>query len=239
MLSFAGSRNIWLGVFVTALIACIPAYFGGVASAGTVDIFSNGQSGTNNEGGTNVNVAVSPAWAVAGPGYEWISYGATGCNMFVALTGTCTPGPQNPVGTTVDSTPTATFYQTFTITDSFDSGTLDVWADDTASVYIDAGTVTTGTGSSGTLLWLANGTLGGNCANQPIGCLPGMDAQIGLGLTSGTYTLVVDAYQLVGGSPFGVMYDGVLTNAPEPESYMLIGLGLAGLVTFMQRRKRA
>jgi hypothetical protein len=35
------------------------------------------------------------------------------------------------------------------------------------------------------------------------------------------------------------MYDGVLTNAPEPESYMLIGLGLAGLVTFMQRRKRA
>jgi hypothetical protein len=66
-----------------------------------------------------------------------------------------------------------------------------------------------------------------------------MDAQIGLNLTPGTYTLVIDAYQLVGGSPFGVMYDGVLTNTPEPASYILMGLGLAGLGTLIRRRRRA
>jgi hypothetical protein len=72
-----------------------------------------------------------------------------------------------------------------------------------------------------------------------------MEAQIPLTLSAGTYTFVIDAYQLVGGSPFGVMYDGVFSNSnpdttPEPASYMLMGLGLAGLSgALIRRRKRA
>jgi hypothetical protein len=234
---------MFLGLLVSVLIAGAPAQFGGAAVAGTVDIFSQAGSGSNSINGTNIGIPVSPAWAVAPSGAEWISYGDTGCNTFVAATGRCTPGPQNPMGYTNVNDPTATFYQTFTITDAFDSGNLDVWADDTASVYLVDGTVTSGTGASGTLEWAANFNSGSNCADQPIGCISSMDASIPLGLSTGTYTLVINAYQFDGGSPFGVMYAGVLasgtTGTPEPATYMLLGLGLAGLGTFLRRRKRA
>jgi len=230
----SGLRTFCLGLLVSALMASIPAQFGGVASAGTIDLFSQPGTGSNNVSGANVGIFVSPAWATPPTGAEWISYGATGCNTFVAATGICTPGPQNPPGTTL-ATPTAIFYQTFVVTDTLDTGTLDVWADDTAGVFLDD--VTTGINS---MLWAPDPNLGQNCAGGPIGCVEGMDAQIPLSLGPGTYTLVIDAYQLVGGSPFGIMYDGVLSNTstPEPATYMLMGLGLAGLATLLRRRKR-
>lgn len=239
-----GSRGRWLGFLVCALVMGIPAHFGGVAFASTLDIFSlpSFPGSSNNISGANVSVLDSPAWYVPPPGsgYEWISYAATGCNTFVVATGRCTPGPANPVGTSVSDTPTAIFYQTFTLTGTA-TGNLDVWADDTAGVYLDTGTVTTGTGD--TLLYAATATAGANCANAPIGCTNGMDAVIPLDLSAGTYTLVFDAYQFLGGSPFGVMYDGVLNvdgpSTPEPASYMLMGLGLAGLGTLLRHRKRA
>lgn len=235
MASLAGPRTLWLAVVVSILSLA------GVASAGTVDIFSTPGSGSNNISGTNIGIPVSPVWAVpTSSQYEWISYGETGCNSFNAQTGTCTPGPQNPVASTVGGTPTAIFYQTFVITDALDSGFLYVWADDTAAVYIDPGTITSGTGATGAIVdFAANPVPGSNCADGPIGCLQNADAQIPLNLTSGTYTLVIDAYQFVSYSPFGVMYDAVLTNTPEPSTYMLMGLGLAGLGTLIRRLKRS
>lgn len=234
MISVAGWRTIFSGLLLVVLIAGMPAL------AGTVDIFSGPGLGSNNQNVANTGIPASPAWAPPPAGAEWISYGDTGCNDFVALTGRCTPGPANPAGTSVNSTPTAIFYQTFTVTDTFDSGYVDVWADDTASVWLDTGAINSGDGSGGTLEWMANGTLGNNCADAPIGCIAGMDASIALGLNAGTYTLVIDAYQLVGGSPFGVMYAGTLSNttAPEPATFMLMGLGLVALGTVVRRRKR-
>ena len=120
---------------------------------------------------------------------------------------------------------------------------MDVWADDTAGVWLDNGTVTSGNGSSGTLLETPSGTLGPNCASSSIGCTLGNDAVIPLSLSAGTYTLVFDAYQLVSDTPFGVMYAGALTTAgtatPEPASYMLMGFGLVGLGAFTRRRRGA
>jgi len=243
MLSMSGLRTFSLFSLTIVL--------GGAAAANTIDLVSLPGKGSNSMTGTNVGVVASPVWATpTGSGFEWISYGPTGCNTFVALTGLCTPGPFNPAGTTVTSAPTATFYQTFTVVGSAVSGTLDVWADDTAAVWLDTGTVTSGDGSSGgQLLQAANGIVGGNCAAGPIGCKTGMDAAIPMSVNTGTYTLVIDAYQFVGGSPFGIMYDGVLSPAldaqqsamlgartPEPASFALMLLGLAGLGVAARRR---
>jgi hypothetical protein len=240
MPSLAGSRTLWMGLMVSVLL------FAGVLSAGTVDLFSYAGTGTNNITGTNISIGAqyyAPTWALPGSSqYEWISYDPTGCYNFDIQTGRCTPGLDNPVATTTTGTPTAVFYQTFVVTDTMDSGYLDVWADDTAAVWLDTGTVSSGTGTGGTEYWAANPNEGSNCANSPIGCLPGNEAQIYLNLPTGTYTLVIDAYQLKSYSPFGLMYDGVLTGSmatPEPASYMLMGLGLAGLGTLIRRLKRS
>jgi len=238
MLSDAGSRAMLLCLLLSVFLVGIPAF------AGTVDVFSNLINETNSVTGTDVAIPVSPAWAPEGPGYEWISYGNTGCNTYVALTGICTPGPQNPAGITGPITsvaPTAIFYKTFTVTGSQDvAGNIQVWADDVADFYIDSGTITSGTGSTGALYsFISPEDPDGNCNAVGVGCLPGKQGTLAVTLAPGTYTLVVDAWQYVGGSPFGVMYDGVLTAdpVPEPASYMLLGLGLAGLGV-LARRKR-
>lgn len=259
MATVAGWRVLCLGLMVLALLGGTSA-----ANAGIIDIFSD-TSGTyfstfaSGTGfGNDVTIPTSPAWATPPTlGAAWVSYApasgnSTGCNLFVPTTGRCVPDAGNPPGSS--SAPTATFYATFTLPDAFNTGSIQIWADDTAEVYLDFGTVTSGDGSTGSVSGShipANFTLGGNCASGPIGCTQANDGVLNFGtglgqldLGAGTYTLVIDAYQLVGGSPFGVMYSGAIDSeptapVPEPVSYVLMGLGLAALGILIPRRKRS
>ncbi|MGA2592222.1 MAG: PEP-CTERM sorting domain-containing protein [Bryobacteraceae bacterium] len=259
MTSVAGWRVFGLGLLVLALL-------GGThtANAGIIDIFSDTSgtyfstfaSGTGS--GNDVAIPVSPAWATPTIlGAEWVSYvpsagGSTGCNVFVPTTGRCTPNAGNPPTYSNTSTPTATFYYTFTLPNAFNTGSISIWADDTAAVYLDPGTVTSGQGTTGALASIAANFNGGSvCANGPIGCIqadPGVltfgDGAGQIDVGAGTYTLVIDAYQFVGGSPFGVLYDGAIDSetspsVPEPVSYVLMGLGLAAIGILIPRRKRS
>jgi hypothetical protein len=244
MVSTNGFRSFASGLGVLVLSLGLPA-----ARASIINVQSNGgldEFNVENGGLPNPDVAidVSPSWAPSGLGYEWVSYGATGCNTFVALTGMCTPGVNNPAGaaspiTLPDpSTPTAIFFNQFTLPSGDDfTGSLSIWADDTARVYLN-----------GVLLIDANPDPGSNCAGSPIGCLPNMDYTVDLStpglLDSGINTLQIEAYQLSGGSPFGVMYNGSIdaepsgSPTPEPASCLLLGLGLAAVGFLRQRAKR-
>jgi hypothetical protein len=243
MIPVARFRIVCLGVLLAALMAGIPAQLGWIAEAGTIDFASAPGTGTNSISGTNYAIVPAPAWAVGG-GTQWISYAAnTGCYQ----PGACGGGPGQPVAALpplLSSNVTATFYQTFTVRDPIDTGTFWVWADDTAAVWLDPGTITSGDGSGiagASMLIAANPVQGGHCANSPVSCGPGMDGVLPVTLSAGTYTLVIDAYQLVSATPFGVMYSGALApaDAPEPASSTLFGLGLAGLGLLVRRRKRA
>jgi len=245
MVCAKGLRSVRLGFGVLFLGAGLST-----VQASIIDVDSNGGPDEYNvENGVSVNpdvaIAVSPSWAPDGTGFEWVSYAATGCNTFVVLTGVCAAGVDNPAAAAspitlpTPSTPTAIFFNNFTLPagDTY-SGTLSVWADDTARVYLD-----------GVLLIDANPVPGNNCADAPVGCLPDMDYTVNLAslgiLTAGINTLEIDAYQFLGGSPFGVMYTAAIdaespdSPAPEPASYVLMGLGLAAIGLVARRARRA
>lgn len=101
-----------------------------------------------------------------------------------------------------------------------------VWADDTASVWID-----------GLEVYAANIGQDGACAGpQPIGCESDEGQLIEHMFTSGgDHEVKIDAYQL-GGSVFGVLYSGTLTTVPEPGLLGFLGFGLLGLGLARRRR---
>jgi hypothetical protein len=185
------------------------------ASADSIQIASSSAT-TNNSGSATQVISPNPAWATALAGSSWISFANTGSPSapgFVVL----------PNGTAV------TFTNTFDLTGNITSATLEVLADDTASVWLNG-------------VELASANLGGSyptCSSLPIGCLASTMgvltfAQLQPYLVDGTNSLSFVVYQEAGSS-YGLDYAGTIST-PEPGTMMMLATGLLGLA-FTARRK--
>ncbi len=151
----------------------------------------------------------------------WISYDLTGYGdaVFVPY------GGQTPVGS---------------IFQSFISGAgtmyLNVWADDTAGVFLDGVSLKAPVFSQSI------------CSGAPIGCRPQDAGVIVTELTAGSHTLQFDLYQTGTGTttnanPTGLLFTGTapgadepIETAPEPVSFLLLGSGLIATGVFARRR---
>jgi PEP-CTERM motif len=186
------------------------------AKADNTTLASSSTITTNNSGSATQNIVGNVAWAGPLAGSSWISFATTG-------------DTSNPGFIVVPNGTAVTFSQTFSLSGTVTSASLNVLADDTTSVWIN-----------GTEIASAN--LGGSyptCSSLPIGCLTGTEgifttAQLAPYLVDGTNTISFVVYQEAGSS-YGLDYAGMIAT-PEPESLMLLGSGLFGLAAFGRRK---
>jgi hypothetical protein len=194
-------------------------------SADTIN-FSSSTSTPNNTGNPTVLATVNSAWATA--------LNSPLPSSWITASGDADPS----LGTSV------TFTESFTLPTNFSSAILNlgVYADDSATVMID-----------GTTLFSEVTTLGANCASGPVGCTTANEGVItNLDVTSdlhsGVNTITFQDFQEVGGTPFGVDFDGSLTYStqridrttatPEPNSILMLLAGLSGIATLKAVQKR-
>lgn len=190
--------------------------------ADSIIILNSGISagGSNSVTGTNVLITPHPVWATSDA--KWISYDNTGYQGIVIPSSF--------------ETPAASFYQDFYMTADTNRavGDLTVWADDTASVFLD-----------GVLLFSHSFTMGPGCTSEGIGCLPGHGVELAfdiLGDFGSKHTLQFDVYQQ-GGGPFGLMYSGTValsdppvSESPEPASLGVLAAMLFGGTMIVRKR---
>jgi hypothetical protein len=213
-----------------------------VAQATIIDINSGPGIGSNNISGENFAIAVDPSWQ-PNEGGVWVSFrdDTGGRNP-----GFVVPSVLSEINTAnlVGQTPSAIFFQPFTLPGSVNVGSVSIWADDTARILVD-----------GVERFSANGEQSIHCAGpNPIGCAPGGGQSISLsGLGAGSHTLAIEAYQRQGG-PFGVLYQSSVdstgpggssdspgsggSSTPEPGTYALLGSGLIALLGLARQRIR-
>jgi len=202
----------------------LPFLLAGLA-AQAAPILLNSQAGlATSTAALTVAITPHPLWQPNGPvnpgdpsdtSAVWISYKQSGFNEAEF---------QPFMGTT----------SVVSVFHSFVSGAgslvLNIWADDTAGVYLD-----------GNLLIPAVFTQS-TCSGQPIGCLPADVGVVNTAIGAGAHLLEFKMYQVGTGTnttsnPFGLLYTGTAPSAvPEPGALGLAGAGLVAIGVW--RRKR-
>jgi len=187
--------------------------------ADTID-FASTTSTPNSTGKPSILAFVDPSWASP--------LNSPLPSFWITATGDLAP----LLGTSV------TYTETFVLPAGFTDAVLNlgVFADDSATVKID-----------GTTLFTEDTKLGAHCAAGPIGCVTGTEGiitnmNVTADLHPGTNTITFKDYQEVGGTPFGIDFDGSLSYSsidrevsavPEPSSIVLLFTGL-GCIGFGQ-----
>lgn len=217
----------------------------------------NGAGGGYGAGATGSTVVLSNlsgglpgAWFdnVNGTAADWVSFDAGTGNRTVtpsdvidvgggmtAAGGTMATRVVDFVGNT--SNYTAVFTEDIVIGQG-QTGSLSaqVWADDTAAVYLLAPD-----GITRTPLFAPNQAQNDPCSGSAIGCDPGHDGMVMAALTQqGTYQFEVYAFQ-TNSHGFGIRYDGEVTisQVPIPGAVWLFGSAMLGLFGVGHRRKAA
>ncbi len=223
-----------------------------VATAGIIPLNSDLQNESNSITGANVQIKwLYPAtgsdpntgWQPNGADYFWVSYADTGYPPNPA--GDSGQPPQNwpvnvpdPIVLPNPNAPTATFYEYFALPYDINTGSIRIWADDTARVHLNKKN-NAGDYELLTLLMDANPNQGVYCAAGSIGCTPAAAGIFDLGslhLAAGAYQLQLDAYQRSSG-PFGVLYSGSINSHPVPEPSLMLLLSISGIAIFFYARR--
>jgi hypothetical protein len=238
----------WFKAFLILLaVVILPA----AASADAILLNSDlSDNEWNSITGDNVRISFPhPDWMQNGTDYFWVSYQDTGYPPVPAGMDSgdvVAPGtdyfrysyiwPENVIDF---NSPTAIFYESFSLPYEINTGKLTIWADDTAGVYLGS------RNSNGiydfNLLAAPNPIQSDRCADGKIGCLEENGLLIDLtsyNLGAGDYQFRFETFQR-GGGPFGIMYTGFMDSQPVPEpSTLLLLAGGLGCIGFLRRRKK-